>query len=76
MHKAPAGGKVKRPKIALGGLDADFYSGSSDPFRSRKSSRVTEKLADFKEFDPLKRLRKGGKLGKSSFKSKSKFKRR
>ena len=30
----------------------------------------------FKEYDPTMNLRKGGKLGRKSFKSKSKFKRR
>jgi hypothetical protein len=69
------GQKIIRPKVAIGGLDADLYQ-SADPFRNRKSRKKVETLKDFKEFDPLKRLRKGGKLGKSSFKSKGKFKRR
>ena len=34
------------------------------------------KEKDFTDFNPDKKLRKGGKIGVSSFKSKSKFKRR
>ena len=75
--KQAKGAKIRRPKVALGGLDADIYGGS-DPFRGRRSSKDASagKLRDFKDFDPLKRLRKGGKLGKGAFKSKGKFKRR
>jgi hypothetical protein len=78
QSKRAQGGEVKirRPRAALGGLDADVFGGATDVFRSRKSSRVTESLKDFKEFDPNMRLRKQGKLGKSAFKSKGKFKRR
>lgn len=68
--------KVIRPKAAVGGLDAVVYSSAKDPFRNRKGSQLRERAADFKEFDPMKRLRKGGKLGKSSFKSKARYKRR
>lgn len=75
---APGGKKEKiyRPKVALGGLDAELYGDSSDPFRGRKSSKVRVNPKEMTEFDPLKKLRKGGKLGNKSFKSKAKFKRR
>ena len=66
----------KRPTAAVGGLDADIYGQSRDAFRGRKGSQLRERLEDFKEFNPALRLRKGGKLGKGSFKSKARYKRR
>jgi ATP-dependent RNA helicase DDX27 len=68
--------KVSRPKFAVGGIDQDLLF---EPSKDKVSKRVSKQLAkekDFSEFDPNKRLKKGGKLGNKSFKSKSKFKRR
>ena len=68
---------VSRPKFAVGGLALDdvWNRGKSD-----KMSKATEKTlkaaADFTEFDASKRLGRGGKVGKSAFKSKGKHKRR
>ena len=69
--------KVSRPKIAVGGSDQDLFS--SEPVQGKVSKHVLKQLEKekaFTEFDPNKRLRKGGKLGSKSFKSKGRFKRR
>lgn len=71
--------KAKRPIFATGGLDQDMYSWSGGGSGMKTLSKKKEKLSkekEFSDFDPTKRLRKGGKIGHSSFKSKSKFKRR
>lgn len=72
--------KVVRQKIAVGGLDQDMIewggAAGSTGGLSKKQIKNAAKEKEFTEFDANKRLRKGGKLGKSSFKSKSKFKRR
>lgn len=71
--------KVVRQKFAVGGLDQDLYAwGSSSSVVAKAPSRKQQKEREkeFTEFDPNKRLKKGGKIGKSSFKSKGKFKRR
>ena len=72
--------KVVRQKIAVGGLDQDMVewggSAGSSGGMSKKQIKKAAMEKEFTEFDANKRLRKGGKLGKSSFKSKSKFKRR
>lgn len=68
--------RVHRPVFAVGGLDQDMaeWSGKGD-VAARKSKKKKEEK-DFTDFDPSKRLRKGGKVGHNSFKSKGKFKRR
>ena len=43
---------------------------------TKSQIKQAAKEKPFKEFDPTMSLRKGGKLGRKSFKSKSKFKRR
>ena len=43
---------------------------------TKSQIKQAAKEKPFKEFDPTISLRKGGKLGRKSFKSKSKFKRR
>ena len=70
--------KIIRPKFAVGGLDQDLmdWGGSSSGGLSKKQMKQDAKEKDFTEFNPDKKLRKGGKIGASSFKSKSKFKRR
>ena len=70
--------KIIRPKFAVGGLDQDMldWGGSSGSGLSKKQIKQDAKEKDFTEFNPDKKLRKGGKIGVSSFKSKSKFKRR
>ena len=69
--------KVARPKFAVGGSDQDLFG--SEPTNGKVGKHVMKQLAKekaFTDFDPNKRLRKGGKLGSKSFKSKSRFKRR
>ena len=51
-----------------------FYNFEGGMTKSQIKQAAKEK--PFKEFDPTMSLRKGGKLGRKSFKSKSKFKRR
>ena len=71
--------KIHRPRFAIGGLDQDLseWSGGGKEALSKKQvKRMAENEKEFKEFDPNMRLRKGGKPGKSSFKSKARFKRR
>ena len=70
--------KIIRPKFAVGGLDQDMldWGGSSGSGLSKKQMKQDAKEKDFTDFNPDKKLRKGGKIGVSSFKSKSKFKRR
>lgn len=77
--KTDTDAKIFRPVIAVGGLDQDMrdWSGTSGGGKSLK--RALKKDAEenqFSEFDANKRLRKGGKLGRQAFKSKSRFKRR
>ena len=71
--------KIIRPKFAVGGLDQDMMDwggSSSGSGLSKKQIKQDSKEKDFTEYNPDKKLRKGGKIGASSFKSKSKFKRR
>lgn len=68
--------KVVRQKFAVGGLDqdmADWAGGADAPHMSKKQQK---KEKEFSEFDPNKRLKKGGKGSSAGFKSKSKYKRR
>jgi hypothetical protein len=71
--------KVVRQKFAVGGLDQDMldWGGSEVGGKlSKKQMRMLNSEKEFSEFDPNKKLRKGGKTGNKAFKSKSKFKRR
>lgn len=71
--------KVRRPIIAVGGLDHDMHDWSGGGGAGKSNKKAAQRDArdrKFSEFDPNKKLRKGGKLTKQSFKSKSKFKRR
>mmetsp|Transcript_17402 Transcript_17402/g.17488 ORF Transcript_17402/g.17488 Transcript_17402/m.17488 type:complete len:764 (+) Transcript_17402:55-2346(+) len=73
--------KLLRPKVAVGGYDQDLNEWSGGNDGGKKLSKKKQRLAamkdkEFTEFDPSKKLRKGGKVGKASFKSKGKFKRR
>mmetsp|Transcript_20918 Transcript_20918/g.30124 ORF Transcript_20918/g.30124 Transcript_20918/m.30124 type:complete len:756 (+) Transcript_20918:54-2321(+) len=79
ISKKAKADKVRRPVFAVGGLDHDMndWNGSTGGIKVKK--KVLQKQAkesEFSEFDPNKKLRKGGKLGHKSFKSKSKYKRR
>lgn len=69
---------MTRQQFAVGGLDADFGGGENGDGMTSKERKVASRKAEkeFTEFDASKRLRKGGKIGAKSFKSKSKFKRR
>lgn len=69
---------ASRPKFAIGGLDTDDVWGrkKSDAKPSKSAAKTLREAAEFTEFDASKALRKGGKIGTSSFKSKKKFKRR
>ena len=70
-----------RPRFATGGLDQDasfnseLGSGGPSAKRLRALQRKQELELNF-EVDPNKKLRKGGKAGTNSFKSKKRFKRR
>jgi len=71
--------KVIRPKIAVGGLEQDMldWGGSNGSGGiSKKQKKADARAKEFVDFDPEKRLRKEGKIGRKAFKSKSKFKRR
>jgi hypothetical protein len=70
--------KVVRQTFAFGGFDQDIqeHSGASMNRINKKRSAREANPEDWKEFDPNKRLKKGGKTGTSSFKSKKRFKRR
>jgi len=79
--KRTATGKVIRPKIAVGGIDQDAIgwgtsTSSNSVSKKQRRAALREKEAPFIAFDPEKRLRKQGRVGSSSFKSKKKFKRR
>jgi hypothetical protein len=69
---------ISRPKFAVGGLDQDMLNDSGSDRVSKKQLRLQARKGEkeFTDFDPNMRLRKQGKIGKSSFKSKAKFKRR
>ncbi|CAE7655110.1 unnamed protein product [Symbiodinium microadriaticum] len=71
--------KIRRPVFAVGGLDQDMLDwngGGSGGKINRKAAERDAREGKFTDFDPNKKLRKGGKIGMQSFKSKSKFKRR
>jgi hypothetical protein len=65
----------RRQAMAKGAADTKGKKGSKATGSSSSGGAASGKYA-FAEFDPNKRLRKQGKLGKSQFKSKAKFKRR
>jgi ATP-dependent RNA helicase DDX27 len=74
---AGSNGLIKRQTFAVGGLDQDMLNwGAGGVKLSTKSSKKRQAEEEFTEFDPNKRLRKQGKLGKHAFKSKAKYKRR
>mmetsp|Transcript_21014 Transcript_21014/g.46679 ORF Transcript_21014/g.46679 Transcript_21014/m.46679 type:complete len:875 (+) Transcript_21014:83-2707(+) len=80
--------KVVRQSFAVGGLDQDFVdwgmgangssktAGGSQGGMTKGQIRQAARDKPFTDFDSTKQLRKGGKVGNKSFKSKSKFKRR
>jgi ATP-dependent RNA helicase DDX27 len=72
--------RVHRPILAVGGLDQDIsnWSGSARGKNKeyKKMKMQSAEIDNFGEFDPNKKLRRGGKLSSNSFKSKGKFKRR
>lgn len=80
--------KVLRPKIAFGGIDQDHLFdwgaggsngggvGSMSKTKVKKLLASEKEINSFTDFDPTKKLKKGGKSSKGAFKSKSKFKRR
>jgi ATP-dependent RNA helicase DDX27 len=69
--------KVHRPVFAVGGLDQDMaeWSGKGETSKDRKKAGKKDEK-EFTEFDPNKKLKKGGKTGTNAFKSKAKHKRR
>ena len=79
-HRAAEALSVKRSRAvrAVGGLDQDFDHWGMGARSSRdKLSKKAMPEEIFRDYDPeATELRKGGKKGKHSFKSKSKFKRR
>jgi ATP-dependent RNA helicase DDX27 len=77
-NKRTTNGKIMRPKIAIGGIDQDIigWESSSGSGLSKKQRILSLREKEFTPFDTEKKLRKGGKIGNSSFKSKKKFKRR
>mmetsp|Transcript_46626 Transcript_46626/g.92390 ORF Transcript_46626/g.92390 Transcript_46626/m.92390 type:complete len:900 (-) Transcript_46626:82-2781(-) len=80
--------KVVRQSFAVGGLDQDYVDwgmgtagsassqGGSKGGMNKTQIRQAAREKPFTDFDASKKLRKGGKAGNKSFKSKSKFKRR
>ena len=71
--------KVKRPQFATGGSDDIFGYMNDNNDGGKVSKRVTKqisRLENFTDFDPNRKLRKNGKVGTSTFKSKKKYKRR
>lgn len=80
--------KVVRQSFAVGGLDQDYVDwgmgsagsasaqGGSKGGMTKGQIRQAAHEKPFSDFDATKKLRKGGKLGHNSFKSKSKYKRR
>lgn len=74
--------KILRQKFVAGGLDPDLFdleghsAGVGGGGMNKKQRMIAAKESQFTEFDANKVLRKGGKVGKNSFKSKKKFKRR
>jgi hypothetical protein len=71
--------KVSRPKFAVGGSDIDVFGEDSYENGGKVSKSVQKQMAkieSFTEFDPNKKLRKQGKIGTASFKSKKRYKRR
>lgn len=76
-HKAGSK-KVSRPIFAVGGLDKDMaeWSGSAKTGDVTKRDKKQKPEKEFTDFDPTKRLRKGGKVANKAFKSKGKHKRR
>jgi hypothetical protein len=64
----------RRQAMAKSAAKTDSKKGSKTG--SNSSGGAASGKYAFAEFDPNKRLRKQGKLGKSQFKSKAKFKRR
>jgi len=74
------GKKVKSHVRAIGGLDQDSglmdWDGGAQPGLSSKERKKAAREKEFTDFDPNMRLRKGGKVGRASFKSSKKFKRR
>jgi ATP-dependent RNA helicase DDX27 len=77
VKKTTKTGKVIRPKIAVGGIDQDLlgWGSPSGSGLSKKQIKLAQR-EEFTDFDAEKKLRKGGKIGSNSFKSKKKFKRR
>lgn len=68
-----------RPRIAVGGLDSDLLGDGASSGLTSKRAKLQQRKMDAEmsfEFDPNKRLRKGGKSGTNSFKSKKRYKRR
>ena len=71
--------KVVRQKFAVGGLDQaqlDWAGSTSSSRLSKRDKKGAGKEKEFTDFDPTKKLRKGGKNSSNAFKSKKKYKRR
>lgn len=71
--------KIVRHVRPVGGLDTFLSEGNewgANSSAAKKKRQREDKEMDFTDFDPNKRLKKGGKAGKASFKSKKRFKRR
>ena len=71
--------KIARPKFATGGSDDIFGDVNENNNGGKVTKRVIKqisKLENFTDFDPNRKLRKGGKVGTNGFKSKKKYKRR
>jgi len=71
--------KIVRHVRPVGGLDNFLNEGNewgANSSAAKKKRQREDKEMEFTDFDPNKRLKKGGKAGKASFKSKKRFKRR
>mmetsp|Transcript_19229 Transcript_19229/g.27521 ORF Transcript_19229/g.27521 Transcript_19229/m.27521 type:complete len:857 (+) Transcript_19229:1298-3868(+) len=75
-QKQKQGNKVVRQKFAVGGLDQSplEWGGAGGGGQKKKSKDAA--AAAFTDFDPNRKLRKGGKISTNAFKSKKKYKRR
>jgi hypothetical protein len=67
-----------RPRIAVGGLDLESGFGGEKVSKNKRLKMQVRKMEEGLnfEYDPNKKLKKGGKVGKHAFKSKGRYKRR
>jgi hypothetical protein len=75
VKKGSKNEKVRRPIFAVGGLDQDMHDWNGGGGAGKSIKKAAQRDASdrkFTDFDPNKKLRKGGKLANQSFKIKRK----